>query len=106
MKRVSDLNHPLYRPLWVRVTLVAVTGAWACFENFWTKDPMWMVLTAGIFVYAAWVFLIKWVDPEDKPAEVSGVAAEEPPVEEPSTEAPSVDAPVASEQGEQSADRR
>ncbi|WP_156886877.1 hypothetical protein [Pleomorphomonas oryzae] len=47
-----------------------------------TKDPMWMVLTAGIFVYAAWVFLIKWVDPEDKPAEITGPAADEPPVVE------------------------
>ncbi len=71
MKRVSDLNHPFYRPLWRRVLLVAVTGAWACYENFVVKDPMWMVLTAGVFVYAAWVFLIKWVDPEDKPLEIS-----------------------------------
>ncbi len=82
MKRVSDLNHPFYRPLWRRILLVAVTGAWACYENFVTKDPMWMVLTAGIFVYAAWVFLIKWVDPEDKPAEITGPAADEPPVVE------------------------
>ena len=80
MKRVSDLNHPFYRPLWRRVALVAVTGAWACYENFVVKDPMWMVLTAGIFVYAAWVFLIKWVDPEDKPAEITDATArDEPP---------------------------
>ncbi len=79
MKRVSDLDHPFYRPLWVRVTLVAVTGLWACYENFVTKEPMWMVLTAGIFVYAAWVFLIKWVDPEDKPADITDAAEGEPP---------------------------
>jgi hypothetical protein len=82
MKRVSDLNHPFYRPLWVRVTLAAVTGLWACYENFVIKDPMWMVLTAGIFVYAAWVFLIKWVDPEDKPAEITSAASDEPPAAE------------------------
>lgn len=78
MKRVSDLNHPFYRPLWRRILLVAVTGAWACYENFWIKDPMWMVLTAGIFVYAAWVFLIRWVDPEDKPAEITGAVDDKP----------------------------
>ncbi|PIO99243.1 hypothetical protein [Pleomorphomonas carboxyditropha] len=82
MKRVSDLNHPFYRPLWRRVLLVAVTGLWASYENFVVKDPMWMVLTAGVFVYAAWVFLIKWVDPADKPAEITGVADEEPPAAE------------------------
>lgn len=86
MKRVSDLNHPFYRPLWRRVLLVAVTGAWACYENFWIKDPMWMVLTAGIFVYAAWVFLIKWVDPEDKPAEITGPAGDGPSAAEESAE--------------------
>ena len=74
MKRVSDLNHPFYRPLWRRVLLVGVTGLWASYENFVVKDPMWMVLTAGVFVYAAWVFLIKWVDPEDKPAEITDAA--------------------------------
>lgn len=86
MKRVSDLNHPFYRPLWRRILLVAVTGAWACYENFWIKDPMWMVLTAGIFVYAAWVFLIRWVDPEDKPAEITGAVGDEPAAAEPPDE--------------------
>ncbi|PKR88135.1 hypothetical protein CXZ10_16940 [Pleomorphomonas diazotrophica] len=86
MKRVSDLNHPFYRPLWRRVLLVAVTGAWATYENFVVKDPMWMVLTAGIFVYAAWVFLIKWVDPADKPAEITGPVADEPSVTSESNE--------------------
>lgn len=71
MKRVSDVSHPFYRPLWRRVALVTVTGLWACYENFVVKDPMWMVLTGGIFVYAAWVFLIKWVDPEDPPAGIA-----------------------------------
>lgn len=86
MKRVSDLNHPFYRPLWRRVTLVAVTGLWASYENFVVKDPMWMVLTAGIFVYAAWVFLIKWVDPEDKPAEIANATSDESPIDEKSDE--------------------
>lgn len=86
MKRASDLNHPFYRPLWRRVLLVAVTGAWACYENFWTKDPMWMVLTAGIFVYAAWVFLIKWVDPEDKPGEITGPVPDEASADQPTDE--------------------
>lgn len=86
MKRVSDLNHPFYRPLWVRITLVAVTGLWASYENFVIKDPMWMVLTAGVFVYAAWVFLIKWVDPEDKPAEIAGPVDDEPSVAKESDE--------------------
>jgi hypothetical protein len=79
MKRVSDINHPFYRPLWRRVTLVGVTGAWACYENFVVKDAMWMVLTAGVFVYAAWVFLIKWTDPGDKPAEITDATGGEPP---------------------------
>lgn len=71
MKRVSDINHPFYKPLWRRVALVGVTGVWACYENFVVKDPMWMVLTAGVFIYGAWVFLIKWTGdetPADEPS--------------------------------------
>ncbi len=79
MKRVSDLNHPFYRPLWRRVVLVAVTGLLAAYENFVVKDSMWMVLTAGVFIYAAWVFLIKWTDPDEKPAKIADAAEAEPP---------------------------
>lgn len=70
MKRVSDINHPFYKPLWRRVALVGVTGVWACYENFVVKDPMWMVLTAGVFIYGAWVFLIKWTG-DDAPADAA-----------------------------------
>jgi hypothetical protein len=81
MKRVADTNHPFYRPLWRRVALVGVTGAWACYENFVGNDPMWMVLTGGIFVYAAWVFLIKWTDPEDEPVQITHAASDAEPTE-------------------------
>lgn len=55
-------DHPFYRPLWRRVAIVVVTGAWAAFELLWAKDGFWTVLFGAVFVYSVWAFLINWKD--------------------------------------------
>ena len=40
MKKFLDANHPMLRPLWVRVLLVALCLGWAALE-FATMSPFW-----------------------------------------------------------------
>ena len=55
-------DHPFYRPLWRRVAIVAVTGAWAAFELSLGNSGLWTVLGCAVFVYSVWAFLIIWKD--------------------------------------------
>jgi len=61
MLKIPD--HPFYRPLWRRIAIVAVTGAWTALEVFRGGEPMWMVIAGLFFVYTAWAFLISWKEP-------------------------------------------
>jgi len=54
-----DPNHPLYRPLWVRLLIVGVCLGWAAVE-FSTGGPFWGVLVGGIGCYAAWALLLNF----------------------------------------------
>jgi hypothetical protein len=44
--QLIDPNHPVYRPLWVRILIVAVCFSWALMETT-RGDPFWAVLAAG-----------------------------------------------------------
>ena len=57
MKKFLDTDHPAFRPLWVRVAIVAVAAAWGLFE-FATGSPFWGVLFLGVAAYAAWGFFV------------------------------------------------
>jgi hypothetical protein len=57
--QLIDPNHPTYRPLWVRVAIVAVCLGWATIEAF-TGEPFWAILVGAVGVYAAWVLLLNF----------------------------------------------
>ena len=64
--KVSDRDHPFYRPLWRRIAIVAVVAAWAAYELLVTGDGFWTVLALGFLGYSVWIFLIDWKPgPED-----------------------------------------
>ena len=67
MKKFLDTDHPMFRPLWVRVLIVAVCLAWALVE-YRTGSELWAMLFLGLGVYAAYNFFIGFQpkDP-DKP---------------------------------------
>ncbi len=46
MDKFFDFNHPFYRPLWIRVLLVGLTGAWGAFE-FWSGQSFWGAIFCG-----------------------------------------------------------
>jgi hypothetical protein len=46
LDKFFDFNHPFYRPLWIRVLLVGLTGAWGAFE-FWSGQAFWGAIFCG-----------------------------------------------------------
>jgi len=59
-----DTSHPFFKPLWRRIALVTFCGAWSGFE-FYMGEETWGWITAAIFAYAFWAFLITYVPPAD-----------------------------------------
>jgi hypothetical protein len=57
MAKFIDRDHPMLRPLWVRVLLVALCAGWAIFE-FATGSAMWGVVFLALGGYAAWAFFL------------------------------------------------
>jgi len=57
MKKFLDTDHPVFRPLWVRVLVVALPLGWGLFE-FATASPFWGVLFLGLGGYAGWAFFL------------------------------------------------
>ena len=60
MMKIIDQSHPFYKPLWRRVAIVAVVAGWAGFEVFYTREPFWMTIAAGVLVISLWTFLLSW----------------------------------------------
>ena len=52
-----DTDHPMFRPLWVRLLIVALCLGWAAFE-FIDGSAFWGVLFGALGVYAAWGFFV------------------------------------------------
>jgi hypothetical protein len=55
VKKFLDTEHPMFRPLWVRVLIVALCLGWAVFE-FVDGSPFWGVIFLGLGGYAAYAF--------------------------------------------------
>lgn len=55
MRKLIDLYHPFFAPVWVRVVTVLVAIAWGLFELS-TGAVLWAVVFIGIGVVCAWQF--------------------------------------------------
>ncbi|MEM1388017.1 MAG: hypothetical protein AAF748_15355 [Pseudomonadota bacterium] len=62
-----DLQHPFFRPLWIRVLITVAVFGWAIFEIS-MGNPFWAILFAAIGVYCVREFFIAFAprDPDDK----------------------------------------
>jgi hypothetical protein len=49
--KLLDFNDPFYRPLWLRIVIVAVVAGWGLFE-FVTESPFWGVIFFGAAAFA------------------------------------------------------
>jgi hypothetical protein len=56
-RKFLDPDHPMFRPLWVRLLVVAVCAGAAVFE-FADGSPLFGMIFAALGVYAAAVFVI------------------------------------------------
>jgi hypothetical protein len=67
--KISERDHPFYRPLWRRIAIVAVVAAWAAWEVFYTGEGLWTVISLFFLGYAVWMFFITYKpsDNEQKP---------------------------------------
>ena len=62
-----ELRHPFFRPLWRRITLIAVLAGWTVLEAT-AGNPVWALLMAGIGIYSSYVFFIDFILPGDEKA--------------------------------------
>ncbi len=60
---MKDANHPWFRPLWVRVLLVAIAAGWGLFE-YHSGSEVWAIVFGAIAAFGVWSFFIAY-DPED-----------------------------------------
>lgn len=67
-RKFLDTDHAMFRPLWVRVLIVALCLGWATFE-FTGGSPFWGVLFGALGVYAAWAFFFAASRPGGGPQE-------------------------------------
>lgn len=65
LNKLFDLDHPFYRPLWIRIAIVVACLAWAALEVA-AGAAVWAFLFGGIGVYAAWRFFVTH-DPREDP---------------------------------------
>ncbi|MEF2550304.1 DUF3329 domain-containing protein [Aurantimonas sp. A2-1-M11] len=59
MMSSKEAAHPFYRPLWVRVCLVASLVAWSALEWFHAAS-FWGIVTAAAAVWAIWTFFVTY----------------------------------------------
>lgn len=57
-----DMNHPFFKPLWIRVLVVSLCVGWAVFE-FIGGSPFWGVLFLGMGGIAFWGLFVDF-DPD------------------------------------------
>lgn len=59
---MREFDDPRYRPLWLRLLLVAISLGWAGVELA-TGSPMFGALFAALGLYVGWRFFVTY-DPE------------------------------------------
>jgi hypothetical protein len=62
VKKFLDTDHPMFRPLWVRILIVAICVGWGIME-FATGAPFWGIIFLALGAYAAWGFFFAF-DPD------------------------------------------
>lgn len=66
-----DLDDAFYRPLWIRVLLVAIALGWGLFE-FLSGSPFFGIIFCGIGLHAGWRFFVTFSPPGDQGPSDSG----------------------------------
>ena len=62
-KSAFDVQHPIFRPLWLRVLIIFICFAWGTYE-LTLGNYFWVLLFAGCGLYLAYEWLVAF-NPED-----------------------------------------
>ncbi|MFZ2100921.1 MAG: DUF3329 domain-containing protein [Oricola sp.] len=65
MKKFFDFNDPFYKPLWLRVAIVAAAGGWGLFELV-AGSPFWGMIFLGMGAAAFHGLFIKFAPRESR----------------------------------------
>ena len=77
--QLIDPSHPIYKPLWVRILIVAVCFGWAAVETLGSQ-PFWAMLSGALGAYSAWMLLLNF---KPQPPETTNAApAQDEPAED------------------------
>ncbi|WP_337269063.1 hypothetical protein [Oryzifoliimicrobium ureilyticus] len=68
--QLIDPKHPVYRHLWVRLSIIAVCFAW-CLVEIFGGDPLWAVLSGACGVYALYMLVITYKPQPEEDATLS-----------------------------------
>jgi hypothetical protein len=67
---MNQRDADFFRPLWRRVLVTTVVAAWFCYESFFSKDQLWITITAIGTAYCVWNFFLRF--PKDPPGTPPG----------------------------------
>ena len=65
LDRFFELDHPFFRPLWLRIAVVVSCLGWAAFETAF-GSPGWAMLFGAVGLYSAYRLFVTFA-PRDKP---------------------------------------
>ncbi|MBO9098423.1 MULTISPECIES: hypothetical protein [unclassified Rhizobium] len=57
--KMIDPSHRFYRPIYVRIGIVALCLGWAIIEATF-GEPIWSMAIGAVGAYAAWVLLLNY----------------------------------------------
>ncbi|MBP1861209.1 hypothetical protein [Rhizobium herbae] len=58
MMKFIDPDHPFYRPLWIRLLIVAVCAIWTAVEFYVNLETTWGMIFLAVTAYTACVLII------------------------------------------------
>ncbi len=64
-QKLFDFDHPFFRPLWLRIAVVAACLGWAAVEMA-GGAPGWAILFGAVGLYAGYRLFVTFA-PRDKP---------------------------------------
>jgi hypothetical protein len=67
---MNQKDADFFRPLWRRILVTTVVAAWFCYESFFSKDQLWITITAIGTAYCVWNFFLRF--PKDPPGSTGG----------------------------------
>jgi len=74
--QLIDPNHPFYRPLWIRIAIVAVCLGWAIVEAS-TREPFWAIIVGALGIYSAYKLLLTFSPQPLEGPDATATAADE-----------------------------